>query len=81
LLGAGGGYGIYRALARRRSMDIGLDVGSDERPDERPEDGPPDDKAELARRMAEMGESMEAISKELGMSLREVELALKLKDR
>ncbi|HIE03677.1 MAG TPA: tetratricopeptide repeat protein [Candidatus Latescibacteria bacterium] len=73
LIGVGGGYGVCRALGRRRSVEL------DEPPSEKPEEEPRDDKAELVRRMARRGESREAISKELGMSLREVELALKLK--
>ena len=74
LAGAGGGYGMYRALHRPEE---------DERPSEEVEgaEEPSDDRAELARRMAKRGEGREAISKKLGMSLREVELALKLKDR
>ncbi|HDH99812.1 MAG TPA: tetratricopeptide repeat protein [Firmicutes bacterium] len=72
LAGAGGGYGIYRVLHRPEQED--------ERPSEEVEraEEPSDDRAELARRMAKRGESKEAISKKLGMGLREVELALKL---
>lgn len=71
LAGAGAGYGVYRVLHRPEE---------DERQSEEVEraEGPSDDRAELARRMAKRGESKEAISKKLGMGLREVELALKL---
>lgn len=74
LVGVGVGCGISKVLRPKltegeRSYE---EVGGT---------GELDDKAELARRMAKRGESKEAISKKLGMGLREVELALKLKGK